>query len=96
MDNEQRNGVNSIGNSFPKFQAMSSQLVEENYLSQPTDALKNQTDSKKQASLYVVIRSRPLLKHEIKANLYEILRIIDQKVTYLDTFSLSFYLILLM
>jgi len=43
---------------------------------------------KKQSSLHVAIRCRPLLKHEIKANLYEILRIMDKKVYYTITTSL--------
>jgi len=36
--------------------------------------------NKKQSSLLVAIRCRPLLKNEIKANCYEIVRIMDKKV----------------
>ncbi len=39
-----------------------------------------QEPSKKQSSLLVAIRCRPLLKHELKANMYEIIRIMDKKV----------------
>ena len=47
---------------------------------QQSELQRNIQDTKKQASLHVAIRCRPLLKHEIKNNQYEILRIMDKKV----------------
>jgi len=54
-----------------------------------------QEGSRSQVKLMVTVRCRPLLKHELKANLYEIVRIMDKKVFNIITFpSLLFFLIL--
>jgi len=78
MYDEQRNDNNSLQGVLARSLAPSSQLPEE--VLQPTDPQRNQLEPVKQSSLYVAIRSRPLLKHEVKAGLYEILRIMDKKV----------------
>jgi hypothetical protein len=81
MYEEQRNDNNSIQGVLSRPLAPGSQLQEEH--PPPTDPQRNPPEPVKQASLYVAIRSRPLLKHEVKAGLYEILRIMDKKVSLL-------------
>lgn len=67
----------SITPSFDQY----SQISEEGKYSLLSVNSKMQDQCKKQSSLHVAIRCRPLLKHEIKANYYEILRIMDRKVS---------------
>lgn len=62
-----------------------SQMSEERKFASLSDQSKEPV--KKQSSLHVAIRCRPLLKHEIKANHYEILRIMDKKVILLLTLA---------
>ena len=53
--------------------------------SDPSKIYTIQDPSKKQSSLHVAIRCRPLLKHENKANFYEIVRVMDKKVEVFDS-----------
>ena len=74
MNNGQRSEREPIPNSLPRYHS-------DHPPSEEPD-LPNPHPNKKQASLYVAIRCRPLLKHEVKAKLYEIIRIMDKKVNF--------------
>lgn len=82
---------------FPERANCHHQGVKNTRFSQSLDIRKvtvAQEGSRGQAKLMVAVRCRPLLKHELKANLYEIVRIMDKKVNNHITFHSSLYFLI--